>query len=287
MSEAETPIKRSDLPTRFAAGVAMIAVALLATWMGGWPFRALAAVAAALMMVEWADMHRVPRLWAWVGAALLAALLLGGTEYLYPVGAADWVYDPATGGMVAYYDDQTLAPNWLGFGGVALLALILGALSRRLAMLGGTLYVGIPTFAMLSLGWVWEVLVFWVFIVTWATDIMAYFAGRSIGGPKLAPRISPNKTWAGLAGGMVGAALFGGLAAWWFQLEPLFLWLGGPMGLIAQAGDLYESWVKRRAGVKDSGTILPGHGGVLDRLDGLLAVALATCLLLMAGLWTG
>ncbi|MGZ8312711.1 MAG: phosphatidate cytidylyltransferase [Allosphingosinicella sp.] len=287
MSEAETPIKRSDLPTRFAAGVAMIAVALLATWMGGWPFRALAAVAAALMMVEWADMHRVPRLWAWVGAALLAALLLGGTEYLYPVGAADWVYDPATGGMVAYYDDQTLAPNWLGFGGVALLALILGALSRRLAMLGGTLYVGIPTFAMLSLGWVWEVLVFWVFIVTWATDIMAYFAGRSIGGPKLAPRISPNKTWAGLAGGMVGAALFGGLAAWWFQLEPLFLWLGGPMGLLAQAGDLYESWVKRRAGVKDSGTILPGHGGVLDRLDGLLAVALATCLLLMAGLWTG
>ncbi|MGZ8336073.1 MAG: phosphatidate cytidylyltransferase [Allosphingosinicella sp.] len=287
MSEAETPIKRSDLPTRFAAGVAMIAVALLATWMGGWPFRALAAVAAALMMVEWADMHRVPRLWAWVGAALLAALLLGGTEYLYPVGAADWVYDPATGGMVAYYDDQTLAPNWLGFGGVALLALILGALSRRPAMLGGTLYVGIPTFAMLSLGWVWEVLVFWVFIVTWATDIMAYFAGRSIGGPKLAPRISPNKTWAGLAGGMVGAALFGGLAAWWFQLEPLFLWLGGPMGLVAQAGDLYESWVKRRAGVKDSGTILPGHGGVLDRLDGLLAVALATCLLLMAGLWTG
>ncbi|MGZ8347798.1 MAG: phosphatidate cytidylyltransferase [Allosphingosinicella sp.] len=286
MSEAETPIKRSDLPTRFAAGVAMIAVALLATWMGGWPFRALAAVAAALMMVEWADMHRVPRLWAWVGAALLAALLLGGTEYLYPVGAADWVYDPATGGMVAYYDDQTLAPNWLGFGGVALLALILGALSRRPAMLGGTLYVGIPTFAMLSLGWVWEVLVFWVFIVTWSTDIMAYFAGRSIGGPKLAPRISPNKTWAGLAGGVAGAALFGWLAASFFEMEPLFLWIGGPMGLIAQAGDLYESWVKRRAGVKDSGTILPGHGGVLDRLDGLLAVALATTLLLMAGLWT-
>ncbi|MGZ8347617.1 MAG: phosphatidate cytidylyltransferase, partial [Allosphingosinicella sp.] len=119
------------------------------------------------------------------------------------------------------------------------------------------------------------------------TDTGAYFVGRTIGGPKIAPAISPSKTWAGLAGGMVGAALFGGLAAWWFQLEPLFLWLGGPMGLIAQAGDLYESWVKRRAGVKDSGTILPGHGGVLDRLDGLLAVALATCLLLMAGLWTG
>ena len=125
-----------------------------------------------------------------------------------------------------------------------------------------------------------------VFIVTWATDILAYFAGRSIGGPKLAPRISPNKTWAGLAGGVAGAALLGWLTARNFEMEPIFHWLGGPMALIAQAGDLYESWVKRRAGVKDSGTLLPGHGGVLDRLDGLLAVALATTLVLMAGLWT-
>ena len=115
---------------------------------------------------------------------------------------------------------------------------------------------------------------------------MAYFAGRVIGGPKLAPRISPNKTWAGLIGGMAGAAAFGWLMAWYFEMEPLFRWLGGPMGAIAQAGDLYESWVKRRAGVKDSGSLLPGHGGVLDRLDGLLAVALAVTLLLMAGLWT-
>jgi phosphatidate cytidylyltransferase len=131
-----------------------------------------------------------------------------------------------------------------------------------------------------------ETLVFWVFVVTWATDIMAYFAGRAIGGPKLAPRVSPNKTWAGLLGGMAGAGLFGWLMAWYFEMEPLFHWLGAPMGAIAQAGDLYESWEKRRAGVKDSGTLLPGHGGVLDRLDGLLAVALATTLLLMAGLWT-
>ena len=115
-------------------------------------------------------------------------------------------------------------------------------------------------------------------VVTWATDIFAYFAGRAIGGPKLAPRISPNKTWAGLIGGMAGAA------AVRLARPPGCFEIGAALplarrrrwALIAQAGDLYESWVKRRAGVKDSGTLLPGHGGVLDRLDGLLAVALAT-----------
>jgi phosphatidate cytidylyltransferase len=275
VSDAEDPIKRSDLPTRFVAGVAMIAVALVATWLGGWPFRALIAAAAALMLVEWADLHRVPRLWAWVGGGLLALLLTAGAEYLYPAAEAPLIVDAVT-----------WAPNWLGFGGVALLGLVLGLASRRAAMVGGMLYVGLPAFALISLGWVWELLVFWVFIVTWATDILAYFAGRSIGGPKLAPRISPNKTWAGLAGGVAGAALLGWLTARNFEMEPIFHWLGGPMALIAQAGDLYESWVKRRAGVKDSGTLLPGHGGVLDRLDGLLAVALATTLVLMAGLWT-
>lgn len=286
MSDAAPPPKPSDLPTRFAAGVAMIAVAVVATYLGGWWFRALAGLAAAIMLVEWADMHGVKRLWSAAGAVLLVAALLAGCEYLYPVGAADWVRDPATGDIIAYFDDETLSPNWAAFGGIAVISLLLGLLSRRLAMIGGALYVGIPTFAMLSLSWVWPMLVFWVFVVTWATDILAYFAGRAIGGPKLAPRISPNKTWAGLIGGVVGAALLGWLMARWFEMASLFHWLGGPMGAIAQAGDLYESWVKRRAGVKDSGTLLPGHGGVLDRLDGLLAVALATTLLLMAGLWT-
>ncbi len=276
MSEAEQPIPRSDLPTRFAAGVVMIGVALGATAAGGWWFRLLAAAAAAIMTVEWADMHRVPRHWAYLGGGLLAAMLLAGAEYLYP--AALWVEEA---------DAATFQPIWLGFLMVAGAAGAAGLASRRLTMAGGLLYIGLPSFAMIAMSWVWEVLVFWVFIVTWATDILAYFAGRTIGGPKLAPRISPNKTWAGLAGGVIGAGLFGWAAATWFEMEPLFFWLGAPMGLIAQAGDLYESWLKRRAGVKDSGALLPGHGGVLDRLDGLLAVALATALLLMAGLWTG
>lgn len=275
MSGVPGPVPKSDLPTRFAASVVMIALALAATYVGGWPFRTLIAAAAAVMVVEWADMHRVARIWAYVGAALLAALLLGGTEYLYPAGEE-----------LLEFQAADLAPNWRGFGAIALLALLLGAASRRATLAVGTFYIGIPSFALLSLSWVWGTLVFWVFVVTWATDIFAYFAGRGIGGPKLAPRISPNKTWAGLAGGVAGAAVCGWLLAAWFEMEPFFLWMGGPMGLIAQGGDLYESWLKRRAGIKDSGTLLPGHGGVLDRLDGMLAVAIATTLLLMAGLWT-
>ncbi len=286
MSEAGSPKAGADLPTRFVAGVGMIAVAVAAVYFGGWWFRALAAAAAAVMIVEWADIHRVPRVWAYAAALLLVALLLAGSQYLYPVDGGDWMLDERSGNMLAIFDSETLSPNWTAFGALAAAALLVGVAARRGAMAGGFLYVGLPAFALLSLAWVWMVLVLWVFVVTWATDILAYFAGREIGGPKLAPRVSPNKTWAGLIGGVFGAALLGWLTAWYFEMEPLFRWLGGPMGVVAQAGDLYESWIKRRAGVKDSGTLLPGHGGVLDRLDGLLAVALVTTLLLMAGLWT-
>ena len=265
------PAPGSDLPTRFAMGVAMIAVASLVTWFGGWPFRALVAIAAAIMLVEWADMHKVPRLWAWIGGLLAAGILLGVAEYYYPNAA----------------EEGDLA--WISFAPALGAALLLGLASRSIAMGWGFAYIVIPSFALVVMSWVSEVavgLVFWVLIVTWATDIFAYFAGRGIGGPKLAPRISPNKTWAGLIGGMAGAALFGWLTARYFGLEGPFPWAGAAMGLIAQLGDLYESWEKRRAGVKDSGTLLPGHGGVLDRLDGLLAVALATMILLMTDLWS-
>ena len=127
-------------------------------------------------------------------------------------------------------------------------------------------------------------LLLWVFIVTWSVDIGAYFAGRTIGGPKLAPAISPNKTWSGLIGGMAAATLFGGLWAWLLHLPHALLWLAAPFALAAQGGDLFESWIKRRAGVKDSGTWLPGHGGALDRLDGLVVVAVLTATATMAGL---
>lgn len=111
-----------------------------------------------------------------------------------------------------------------------------------------------------------------------ATDIGAYFAGRIIGGPKIAPKISPSKTWAGLGGGVVGASLvlFGEpsslLAADIGARGGAALAAGAVVATIAQVGDFFESWMKRRAGVKDSGTLLPGHGGLFDRVDGLLAV---------------
>lgn len=118
-----------------------------------------------------------------------------------------------------------------------------------------------------------------------ATDVGAYFAGRSIGGPKIAPSISPSKTWAGLAGGMcASAAVFGGYAASamaggidWLVLGR-WLAFGAVLAIVAQAGDFFESWMKRRAGVKDSGRLLPGHGGLYDRLDGLMAVAFVAML---------
>jgi phosphatidate cytidylyltransferase len=114
-----------------------------------------------------------------------------------------------------------------------------------------------------------------------ATDIGAYFAGRTFGGPKIAPRISPSKTWSGLIGGMVAAGawlslavpqLCGDACPYGWPNFPSLLALGALIAIVAQAGDFFESWMKRRAGVKDSGTLLPGHGGVFDRVDGLLAV---------------
>ena len=141
---------------------------------------------------------------------------------------------------------------------------------------GGFIYALVPALAVL---WIREVpyvglsMIVWVFVIVWSTDIGAFFAGRAIGGPKLAPSVSPNKTVAGLVGGMVSAGLAGWAWADFSGLPPVFLWLGAPLAAAAQAGDLFESWLKRRAKAKDSGTWLPGHGGLLDRVDGLVVVA--------------
>jgi phosphatidate cytidylyltransferase len=145
--------------------------------------------------------------------------------------------------------------------------------------MSGFFYALVPALALL---WIRErdahglALLIWAFIVTWATDIGAYFAGSSFGERKLAPSISPKKTVEGLYGGIAAATLFGG--AW-----VLATGLGRPLlafpplfAIAAQIGDLFESWMKRRANLKDSGNWLPGHGGVLDRLDGLVPVAVLT-----------
>lgn len=272
----------SDLTTRFVVGLVLIAAASLLVYFGGftiaggWLFRGVVALCAALMLIEWTDIHRVPRAWGYAGGALLALFLLVAAEIQFPVGEMDEVIAPAS------FD-----PVWPAVAGAGVLAILLALAARRLPLLTGFLYVSIPALALIVLEWTWFGLTFWAMIVTWATDIFAYFAGRAIGGPKLAPRISPNKTWAGLAGGIIGAALSGWAAARFFELGHPFLAIGGVMAIVAQAGDLFESRIKRRAGVKDSGTILPGHGGLLDRGDGLLPVLVVTLALLMTGNWTG
>jgi phosphatidate cytidylyltransferase len=152
---------------------------------------------------------------------------------------------------------------------------------------GGFFYALLPALALL---WIRDrshdqlILLMWVFIVTWATDIGAYFVGRAIGRKKLAPSISPGKTVAGLYGGMAAATLFGGAWVLAFHLRTPLLALAPVFAVAAQAGDLFESWMKRRAGIKDSGDWLPGHGGILDRLDGLVPVAVLTALAQLSGL---
>lgn len=151
-------------------------------------------------------------------------------------------------------------------------------------ILFGVFYIGIPSYALLHIRSYPEMgfeTVIWTFLLVWAADTGAYFAGRSIGGPKLAPNISPNKTWAGLIGGVGAAGVIGLLVSLVLDLQnviPLII-LSMFLGLVSQGGDLLESWVKRKFDKKDAGALIPGHGGVLDRVDGLLAASLGAALI--------
>ena len=150
-------------------------------------------------------------------------------------------------------------------------------LSRTVLMLLGIAYIGVASLSLLALRREVIDLVAVIACVI-ATDTGAYFAGRAIGGPKIAPSISPSKTWAGLGGGMVASAITMIAIFEWDGNYPALWWilfgiLGAFLAILAQAGDFLESGMKRKAGVKDSGHLIPGHGGLLDRLDGLLAVA--------------
>jgi phosphatidate cytidylyltransferase len=148
----------------------------------------------------------------------------------------------------------------------------------------GVLYTALPC---LSLVWLREhpdrgrEILFLLLFVVWATDTGAYAAGRLIGGPKLAPGISPNKTWAGLAGGVVAAGTIGALAGLFLLgvSAITLVWVAAGLAVWSQMGDLFESSVKRRFGVKDSSNLIPGHGGLMDRLDGVLAAGPAVALL--------
>ena len=248
---ADQPAKgMSELMLRTLVGVALIAAAAIALILGGIVFWLLAVVVALLMMAEWSDLFAAPPQMKRLAQFSLSVPLA--------------IMCPLVAG-----------PGFLALGLLVGAAFFIVIVSQRPPLAIGTLYAGLPALSLVLIRHQHEGILyaFWAMALVWVTDIGAYFAGRAIGGPKLAPAISPNKTWAGLIGGVVLAALFGVAMHYAYGLA-VRLTLASPLlAVLAQGGDLYESWLKRRAGVKDSGNLLPGHGGVLDRLDGLVPVA--------------
>jgi phosphatidate cytidylyltransferase len=247
---------------RMIASVVMIAVASMALLFGDIAFWLLAVVISLFMMAEWSDLQK-----ATAREKRLA-------QYSLSVPLA--VMAPAT--LVLEVHD------FFALGLLVGAAFFVAIVTRRRSLGQGVIYCGLPVLALIFLrrqdeGLLWA---FWALSLVWATDIGAFFAGRSIGGPKLAPKLSPNKTWAGLIGGIVAASLLAIVLHVQYGL-PWRMTLATPfLAVLAQGGDLYESWLKRRAGVKDSGNILPGHGGLLDRLDGVVPVAPVAALLVVA-----
>ncbi len=259
--------RRRGLRVRVLTTLVLAPPALLAVHVGFPWFDLMVAVAACLMGREWA---------ALTGAARRSVLsiLIGGTC----VAAIGGV---ATGG-------PGLAIAIIAAGVAAALIAAGAAWPGKGAWSAmGVLWIALPC---VSIVWLrgdanaGREMVLWLVCAVWATDIGAYVAGRAIGGPRLAPTISPGKTWAGLAGGVLSSVVVGAAAAWlvapgrWGFVVGLGL-VSVALALVAQAGDLAESRLKRHFGFKDSGDIVPGHGGALDRLDGLLAVAPALALL--------
>ncbi len=237
----------SDLRTRTASALVLAPLAVFCVWWGGFAWAGLLLVALVGLGWEWGRLAKV-RPYALAGALALvwAAELAGGPLFgLASVGIL-WVCVGLWLGRFAGY-----GVPYAGVGGIALLWL-----RQHPAGLADTIFL---------------------VMVVWGTDVGAYLAGRLIGGKKLAPRISPGKTWSGsigglLAGAVIGMVLAGGLSVAAFAA-------GGLLSLCAQAGDLLESAIKRRLGVKDSGRTIPGHGGLFDRLDGFLAAAPVAALL--------
>lgn len=196
----------------------------------------------------------------------LAVRTVSAVAMLAVAGTALWL----GGGVWALFVGAVAAGVLLEWSRLVM-AFVPGLGGRALWNLAGLVYVALACVALLALralpGGPMPVVIVLGTVI--ATDVWAYFAGRRFGGPKIAPAISPSKTWSGLAGGVVGATLVMYLT---HPLDWRFALAGPVIAVVAQAGDFFESWMKRRAGVKDSGRLLPGHGGLFDRVDGLLAV---------------
>jgi phosphatidate cytidylyltransferase len=243
----------NPLVTRVISGLVLAGGSIVVTLWGGWPFAALVGLAACLAAWEWNALADPPR-----------------DNHIVLAHVATLIGAAATMAL----GDATMALTTLGLGSLS--ASMVASMSKRamiMPALGG-FYIGLTVVALIWLSGRpgGPLLVLGLLVIVWASDIGAFFTGRALGGPKLAPKISPNKTWSGAVGGVILAALIAGgygrvtgLGGNVFAAMAAGALLAG----VAQAGDLLESALKRRAGVKDSGTLIPGHGGVLDRLDSL------------------
>lgn len=244
------PRAASDLAVRVVSSLLLVAVALVGAWLGGWTAALLIAVVTAIVHYEWVGLtepahgHAVP-FTTWVVGAIIVA-------------AAGF---PATGLVLA-----------------AAAVVVGGAVNRGVWRSLGILYAAVLGFGLLLLRlaptYGFEAITF-LFAIVWATDSGAYVAGRLIRGARLWPRLSPHKTWAGAIGGVMTGIVAGIAVAVSFGLAVglSLVAVAGALSAAAQAGDLFESWMKRRVGAKDSGKLIPGHGGLMDRVDGLTFAA--------------
>lgn len=267
-AEVPPPPKPSDLKTRFLSAVILAPPVLAAVWFGDAAFLILTLLVAAISTWEWVRLI-VPQprrllLVMQVGFVISIGLMaMGGSPFrtAWAAAFAALMTLLATRWSVAGQAPHYRAPHlWLTF---------------------GVLYLGLAAAALLYLrvgtGEAGRGLFLFLLLAVWATDIGAYAAGRTFGGPKLLPRVSPKKTWAGLIGGMAASALVGWAVAVWVlhaAAPGRVALVAAGLAVVGQAGDLLESFIKRRSQVKDSGKLIPGHGGLLDRIDGLVAAAL-------------
>lgn len=258
MTAAQPNGRRQELATRTVVGLALVGFALAILWSGGFAFWLITTIIGIVMLGEWSNL---------AGADAATARMM---QFTLSVPLA--IMCPLAAG-----------PQFFALGLIVAAAVFTLVSTKRRVLALGIIYTGLPVLALLLIRKQPDGLLFaiWAMALVWMCDIGAFFVGRAFGGPRLAPMISPNKTWAGFVGGIIAAGAFGAVLHFGWGL-PLRLTLATPLlAVVAQAGDLYESWLKRQAGVKDSGSILPGHGGLMDRLDGLMPVAPIAAFLVM------